>query len=161
MSYYERLLSLQRHHERLSSVRARERKWAWEASRFKTWYLDSKTNKLSEIYMSKSIKDLLTTTDVDVNLPAANDAYVAENFPNTFALLTVQSLGKGKPRTPSTLFIFAAGGAWKICLGDKDGNRCLWAESDTLAGCTKAIELLLDMPIIPWKPKTFAPANKR
>jgi len=161
MGIYERASEIRQAFARKAARVARNRKWLREASQWKTWYFDSRTNKLTEINMSKSIQDLMKPSAIEPSALAAEDTYVAEKFPNLYAMLTTQVLGKGKTRTPSTLFIFAGGGVWKICLGDKDGNRCLWAESDTVAGLTAALELLLDLPQVPWKAKTFTPQPRR
>lgn len=119
------------------------------------FFFHTPTNRLMEIPMSKNINDLLAGGSPIEGGVAASDPFMAENFPLLTQLLTITKLANGKTRTPCTLFIFASGGEWKICLTDKDTDRCLWAGSDSVGGLTKALEACLDLPAIPWKAKRF------
>lgn len=157
MGFHKRQEEIRRWSQRRASASALARKQRWEADRFMTWFFDSKTLTLRKQYMAKSIHDLVSSKAPAGGGTAATDSFLTENFPNLTLLLTTTDLGKGKTRTPSTLFIFAQGGNWKVCLADKDSNRCLWAESDTVGGLTRALEAILELPEVPWKAKTFQP----
>lgn len=99
----------------------------------------------------RNLSDLLAGKSLDPKAPAATDEALDEKCPLLHLLMTSQTDDKGKKRKVCSLSIFAADGAWKASLNERDKGLVLWASADTLGSLPEALEALLNETPIPWR----------
>lgn len=84
--------------------------------------------------------------------PLAADAEpLAEQYPNVAERMTEQAFADGTPRKVDTCLIFAADGAWKVCLRDREDGVCLWVTAVSLLDVLDVLEAALKDPHAVWR----------
>jgi hypothetical protein len=106
----------------------------------------------SEVYkMSEKIKKALAGAKKAGPTEAANDPELERSAPILHEFLTLAKGEGGRARKTSSITVFAADGAFKACLNDRETGFCLWAEAATLAGLPEALEEQLGSESVPWR----------
>lgn len=117
------------------------------------WDFIAMENEIEGGVMSKFLRRLKEVLKKPQSGTAASDTEWAKLYPAITEYMTLIIDDDKKPRQPSTLYIFAEGGVWKACLGDRDNDLSLWASGETIAELLESLEALLEADSPPWRMK--------
>ena len=82
-------------------------------------------------------------------------------FPIVCDYLTVDQYDDGKPRITATLLLFCEDGLLKGCLSDRDSDRVVFKQGDTLFDVLSSMERGLDEDTIDWRRSNKGKNKKR
>lgn len=82
---------------------------------------------------------------------AADASAISDTYPNVAERLTECVYADGSPRKVDTALLFAADGAWKVCLRDREEGICLWITAVCLLDVLDVLEAALKDPHAVWR----------
>jgi len=76
---------------------------------------------------------------------------MATSYPAVWEHLTESAWASGKPRTTSTLMVFAEDGLFKLCLHDRSSGRTAWLSGPSLTAALISLERGLEENTVEWR----------
>jgi hypothetical protein len=135
----------------------RDTKYLLLAKPFVSWLWDSVPYRVKEDFVVTFLRKLKAS---DIRGPGgvmAEDPQWAKDYPALHEWMTALRGPDGKPRQVCTLTVFAAEGAWKAFLNERDAGMYLAATGDSVAAVLAILEGLLVAPETPWRGSTRFP----